>query len=378
MDTAETTTTPCIIEHFRPITEPRILLKTRHKLIDIIAITLCGVIAGADDWTEIADFGKAKEEWFRKFLELPSGIPSHDTFGRVFARIRPEEFEQCFINWVRSTFENIAPQVIAIDGKTSRHSYDKASSKAAIHMVSAWATDNRLVLGQIQTNAKSNEITVIPELLKVLELNGNIVTIDAMGCQRAIVDQIVEGGGDYVISLKGNQGTLHKEVASFFQEAKADNVKDISFDTFKTTDGDHGRVEVRRFTTTSEIEWFEDKSRWTKLTSFGMVETERHIGDKVTYETRYYISSLASDAKTFGYAARGHWGIENGLHWILDVAFKEDDSRIRNGHAPTNLSIIRHFALNLIKHDKTKQRGVKAKRKRAGWDDQYLSQLLGI
>jgi len=267
---------------------------------------------------------------------------------------------------------------VAIDGKTSRHSYDKASNKAAIHMVSAWAADNRLVLGQIKTEAKSNEITAIPELLKVLELTGSIVTIDAMGCQKAIVSQIVEKGADYVISLKGNQGNLHKEVKSFFEDAKASGFDNISHDTFKTTDGDHGRVEIRSFTTTDEIAWFEDKSKWEKLTSFGMVETERHIGDKITYETRYYISSLSNNAKQFGNAARGHWGIENGLHWILDVAFREDDSRIRTGHAPTNLGIIRHFALNLIKSEKTKKGGVKGRRKRAGWDDKYLSQLLGI
>jgi predicted transposase YbfD/YdcC len=257
-------------------------------------------------------------------------------------------------------------------------SYDKASNKAAIHMISAWASDNRLVLGQIKTEEKSNEITAIPELLKVLELTGSIVTIDAMGCQKAIVSQIVEKGADYVISLKGNQGNLHKEVKSFFEDAKASGFDNISHDTFKTTDGDHGRVEIRSFTTTDAIAWFEDKSKWEKLTTFGMVETERHIGDKITYETRYYISSLPNNAKQLGNAARGHWGIENGLHWILDVAFREDDSRIRTGHAPTNLGIIRHFALNLIKSDKTKKGGVKGRRKRAGWDDKYLSQLLGI
>jgi len=378
MDITETTKKPCIIEHFESIIDPRILLKTRHKLIDIVAITLCGVLSGADDWTEIAAFGRAKQEWLKGFLELPSGIPSHDTFGRVFARISPEEFEQCFLNWVRATFGEIAPQVVAIDGKTSRHSYDKASNKAAIHMVSAWAAENRLVLGQIKTEAKSNEITAIPELLKVLELTGSIVTIDAMGCQKAIVSQIVEKGADYVISLKGNQGTLHKEVKSFFEDAKASGFDNISHDTFKTTDGDHGRVEIRSFTTTDEIAWFEEKSKWEKLTSFGMVETERHIGDKITYETRYYISSLPNNAEQLGNAVRGHWGIENGLHWILDVAFREDDSRIRTGHAPTNLGIIRHFALNLIKSDKTKKGGVKGRRKNAGWDDKYLSQLLGI
>lgn len=375
MQTAEK---PRIIEHFSSLTDPRILLKTRHKLIDIIVITLCAVLAGADEWTEIAEFGRIKEKWFRTFLELPFGIPSHDTFGRVFSMIRPEEFEKCFLDWVRAAFQTIAPQVIAIDGKTLRHSYDRSSNKAAIHMVSAWATENRLVLGQVKTEEKSNEITAIPELLRVLALKGCIVTIDAMGCQREIVKQIVEQGADYVISLKGNQGTLHKEVELLLQSAKENGFKDLSHDTCETTDGEHGRIEIRRFTTTGEVDWFEDKSKWEKLTSFGMVESERQIGDKTTRDTRYYISSLPSDAKTFAQASRGHWGIENGLHWSLDVAFREDESRIRIGHAATNLGIIRHFALNLIKQDKSRKVGVKASRKRAGWDEIYLHRLLGL
>ena len=375
MQTAEK---PRIIEHFSSLTDPRILLKTRHKLIDIIVITLCAVLAGADEWTEIAEFGRIKEKWFRTFLELPFGIPSHDTFGRVFSMIRPEEFEKCFLDWVRAAFQTIAPQVIAIDGKTLRHSYDRSSNKAAIHMVSAWATENRLVLGQVKTEEKSNEITAIPELLRVLAHKGCIVTIDAMGCQREIVKQIVEQGADYVISLKGNQGTLHKEVELLLQSAKENGFKDLSHDTCETTDGEHGRIEIRRFTTTGEVDWFEDKSKWEKLTSFGMVESERQIGDKTTRDTRYYISSLPSDAKTFAQASRGHWGIENGLHWSLDIAFREDESRIRIGHAATNLGIIRHFALNLIKQDKSRKVGVKASRKRAGWDETYLHRLLSL
>jgi len=374
----QTTTKPSIIDHFASLTDQRIFLKIRHKLIDIIVITLCAVISGADEWTEIAQFGRAKEKWFRNFLELPSGIPSHDTFGRVFAMIRPEEFERCFLTWVSAAFENIAPQVISIDGKTMRHSYDRSSNKAAIHMVSAWATENRLVLGQIKTEEKSNEITAIPELLKVLELKGCIVTIDAMGCQKEIVKQIVEQGGDYVISLKGNQGNLHKEVELLFQDAKENDFKDISHQTCETTDGDHGRIEVRRFTTTDEVDWFEDKYKWEKLTSFGMVESERHIGDKITRDTRYYISSLPSDAILFAQTSRSHWGIENSLHWVLDIAFREDDSRIRKGNAPTNMGIMRHLALNLIKQDKSRKIGVKGSRKRAGWDEGYLQQLLGL
>ena len=374
----QNTKKPKIIDCFASLTDPRIFLKTRHKLIDIIVITLCAVLAGADEWTEIASFGRSKEQWFRNFLELPFGIPSHDTFGRVFSKICPEEFEKCFLDWVRASFPNIGPQVVAIDGKTLRRSYDRSSNKAAIHMVSAWATENRLVLGQIKTEEKSNEITAIPELLRALALRGCIVTIDAMGCQKQIVKQIVEQGADYVISLKGNQGTLHKEVELLFQDAKEKGFKDLAHDTCETTDGEHGRIETRRFTTTSEVDWFEEKSKWKKLTSLGMVESRREIGDKITDETRYFISSLPSDAATFARACRGHWGIENGLHWTLDIAFREDDSRIRLGHAANNLAIIRHFALNLIKQDKKRKIGVKGSRKRAGWDLNYLQHLLGL
>lgn len=268
MQTAEK---PRIIEHFSSLTGPRILLKTRHKFVDIVVITLCAVPAGADEWTEIAEFGKTKQEWFKTFPELPSGIPSHDTFGRVFSKICPEKFEKCFLAWVHAACRNIAPRVVAADGKTLRHSHDRSSNKAAIHMVSAWATENRLVLGQIKTDQKSNEIRAIPELLKVLALEGCIVTIDAIGCQKEIVKQIVEQGADYVISLKGNQGTLHKEVELLFQNAGENGFKDLSHNTYETTAGEHGRIEIRRFTTTDEIEWFEDRHKWEKLTSFGMV-----------------------------------------------------------------------------------------------------------
>lgn len=374
----ETAGKPRLMEHFSSLTDPRIVAKTRHKLIDIVVITLCAVLAGADEWTEIAEFGRIKEKWFRTFLELPHGIPSHDTFGRVFSKICPEEFEKCFLDWVRAAFHDIAPQVVAVDGKTLRHSYDRSSNKSAIHMVSAWATESRLVLGQVKADEKSNEITAIPELLRVLALKGCIVTIDAMGCQKEIVRQIVRQEADYVICLKGNQGTFRKEVELFFQNAKENGFKDVSHETYETTDGDHGRIEIRRFTTTGEVDWFEDKSQWPKLTSLGMVESERHVGDKITHETRYYISSLPSDAKIFARASRGHWGIENSLHWCLDIAFREDDSRIRMGHAANNLAIIRHFALNLIKQDKTRKIGVKGSRKRAGWDDDYMLRLLGL
>jgi predicted transposase YbfD/YdcC len=367
-----------LIDHFSLLPDPRIFLKTRHKLIDIVAITVCAMIAGADDWVEIANYGRAKKDWFKTFLELPAGIPSHDTFGRVISLIAPEEFGRCLSGWIREVFPTCREGIVAIDGKTARRSHDRANGKPPIHMVSAWAVQEHLILGQVKTEDKSNEITAIPELLKVIDVEGCVVTIDAMGCQKEIAKEIVKQGGDYVLSLKGNQGTLHKEVELLFEKGKEDNYKDLPHDTHTTVDGGHGRVETRRYTTIGDVDWFEEKSKWPKLTTFGMVEAERDMGDHITQETRYFISSLPNDAQRFGEAARGHWGIENSLHWCLDVAFREDDSRVRKGHGPTNLAIINRFALSLIKQDPFRKTGVKASRKRAGWDSDYLLHLLRL
>lgn len=367
-----------IFDHFSSLSDPRILLKTRHKLIDIIVITICAIIGGADDWVEISDYARAKQDWFKTFLELPNGIPSHDTFGRVMSLIEPEEFGKCLGNWIREVFPATRQNIIAIDGKTARRSHDRANGKSALHMVSAWAVHNHLILGQLKTEEKSNEITAIPELLKTIDVKGCIVTIDAMGCQTEIAKQIVEQGGDYVLSLKGNQGNLHKEVEFLFEQSKPDNYKDLAHDTLTTVDGGHGRIETRHYTTVGDVNWFEDKSRWSKLTTFGMVESERDTGEKITHETRYFISSLPNDAKAFAEAARGHWGIENSLHWCLDVAFREDDCRTRKGHGATNLAIINRFGVSLIKQDPSRKIGVKACRKRAGWDTAYLEYLLKL
>lgn len=367
-----------IRDHFSALSDPRIFRKTRHRLVDVIVITLCAVIAGADDWVEIAAFGKEKEQWFKTFLELPGGIPSHDTFGRVFSLINPEEFGKCFVGWIRSAFPLGESDIVAIDGKTARRSHDRINGKSAIHVVSAWAVRNRLILGQVKTDDKSNEITAIPELLKTLDIKGCVVTTDAMGCQKEIVRQIVAQGADYVLSLKGNQGNLHKEVELFFQDAKKDGYKDMVPETHTTVDGGHGRVETRTYTVTADVDWFEEKSKWMNLTTFGMVESTREIGDQTTHETRYFISSLPCDAKRFAEAARDHWGVENSLHWCLDISFGEDDSRVRSGHAPANLAIIRRFALSLIKQDPQRKIGVKASRKRAGWGNDYLLHLLKL
>jgi predicted transposase YbfD/YdcC len=367
-----------IKEHFSQLPDPRVLLKTRHKLVDVIVISLCAMLAGADDWVEIADFGRQKEEWFKTFLELPGGIPSHDTFGRVFSLIDPDEFGKCFISWIRSTLPMSDTDVIAIDGKTARRSHDRANGKSAIHMVSAWAVHNQLILGQVKTEDKSNEITAIPELLKLVDIKGCVVTTDAMGCQKDIAKQIVDQGGDYIFSLKGNQGNLHKEVELFFQDAKRNGNKELDPQTYTTVDGDHGRIETRHYTLTACVNWFEEKSKWKKLTTFGMVESTREIGDKITQETRYFISSLPCDVKRFAQAARDHWGVENGLHWCLDISFREDDSRARTGHASENLATMRRFALSLIKQDPLRKIGVKASRKRAGWSNDYLLHLLRV
>jgi predicted transposase YbfD/YdcC len=377
-DAMETAVGTSIVEHFSTLTDPRILLKTDHKLIDIVVIALCAVIGGADDWVEIADYGQIKEDWFKTFLELPKGIPSHDTFRRVFLLINPKEFGERLIDWIREVFPRIGSDVIAIDGKTARGSHDRANGEKAIHMVNAWAVKQRLIVGQVKTDDKSNEITAIPELLKIIDVKDCVVTIDAMGCQKQIVRQIVKQGGDYVLSLKGNQGNLHKEVELLFEKAKEDDYKDLPHDVHTTVDGGHGRIETRTYTTIGDVDWFEDKSKWSKLTSFGMVVSKREIGDRVTEETRYFISSLPNDAVRFAEAARGHWGVENSLHWCLDIAFREDDNRLRKGHGATNMAILRRFALTLIKQDPSRKVGVKASRKRAGWDNEYLLHLLRV
>lgn len=368
---------PTILEHFSTLTDPRIQLKTSHKIIDIVVITICGTICGADNWTEIVRYGRMKQQWLKKFLELPNGIPSHDTFGRVFSLLSPKEFQRCFLGWIQAVFTITVGQVVAIDGKMLRHSYDRSNNKSAIHMVSAWASENGLTLGQVKTDEKSNEITAIPELLELLEIKGCIVTIDAMGCQKKIAAQIVDDDADYVLALKGNQGTLNDDVVLFFLDASENEFKDIDFDYHETVDGGHGRVEIRRHWAVSDIDWLDQKQDWKGLKTIGMVESERHIDEKVSVEKRFFIASINKDAKLLAKAVREHWGIENKVHWVLDVAFQEDDNRIRKDHALENLAVIRHIALNLLRSEKSQKVGIKAKRKMAGWDDSYLQKVLG-
>jgi predicted transposase YbfD/YdcC len=373
------------MEHFAELEDPRVERTKAHNLLNMITIAICGVICGADGWTGVEAFGQAKRAWLETFLDLPNGIPSHDTFGRVFARLDPEAFQNCFLKWVQATAEVTGGQVIAIDGKCLRQSYDTWRSKAAIHMVSAWASENHLVLGQRKVDDKSNEITAIPALLELLELEGCIVTIDAMGCQKAIAQQIVDQHAYYVLALKDNQRHLHDDVQRLFEWADNLAFEDIVHDTFDETSKGHGRVEIRVGWTISDphcLTMLSDYAAWPQLRTVIRVQATRIIGTERTTETRYYISNLPVDtphlARTALHAVRRHWSIENELHWVLDIAFQEDTCRIRQGYAAENMAVLRHIALNLLKQESSKRLGIKNKRLLAGWDNQYLAKVLTI
>jgi predicted transposase YbfD/YdcC len=364
-----------IAEQFADMPDPRIERTKRHQLIDILTIALCAVISGADTFEDIALYGRSKKAWLETFLALPHGIPSHDTFNRVLARMDAKKFQECFLAWVAAIAEASAGEMIAVDGKTLRHSFDRASGKAAIHMVSAWASTNRLVLGQVKVADKSNEITAIPELLAMLEITGCIVSIDAMGCQTKIAAQIVDQGADYVLGLKGNQESLHETVIEVFEEADEAGYEGVTHDYHETSETGHGREERRRYWTLDAHEQMEDIAMWAGLRTIVMVESERTVDGKTSIEHRYYISSLKLKAKPIAAAIRNHWGIENSVHWILDVAFREDESRVRS-RAAENIAVLRHIALNLLKRDTTVKASVRSKRNKCGWDDAYLLQVL--
>jgi predicted transposase YbfD/YdcC len=371
-----------ISEHFAALTDPRVERCKVHPLVEIVTIALCGVICGADDWVAIEAFGQEKEAWLRTFLRLPGGIPSHDTFGRVFARLDPNEFRQCFLAWVRAVVGEVGAQVVAVDGKTLRGSRDRSAGKEALHLVSAWATASGLVLGQVATDAKSNEITAIPTLLRLLALEGATVTIDAMGCQTAIAAQIMEQGADYVLALKDNHPALRDRVRLAFADARRAAgtplpLADVA--PAETHDRAHGRAEARRCLAIGDpqyLAYIDPDGRWPNLRSVVLIESVRRVGDTVTTEDRHYLASLPADAAQLARVIRSHWGIENRLHWVLDVAFHEDHSRVRDGHAPENLAILRHFALNLLRQDRSVRGGVATKRLRAALNDAYLRSLL--
>jgi predicted transposase YbfD/YdcC len=365
-----------LARHFYPLTDPRNVTQRRHILLEMIVIAIAAVIGGAEGWVAIAQFGRSKEAWFRQFLQLPNGIPSHDTFGRVFSLIEPAAFQACFRAWAESIRELIPAEVIAIDGKTLRHSFDRTRGLAALHVVSAWATANRMVLGQVATDAKSNEITAIPKLLEVLYIRGCIVTIDAMGCQKAIAAQIIAQGGDYLLALKGNQGHLNNEVNEAFVDADARGYAGLISENVETIDKGHGRYEIRRYRTLEDLSAVPHSQEWEGMNMIGMVQCERHCNGKISEETRYYIGSIGINAETFAGAVRGHWGIENDLHWSLDVSFHEDDSRLREPVARENLAVLRHLALTRLKKESTNKLGIQNKRLTAGWDERYLEKLL--
>lgn len=376
-----------LIDHLSTIRDPRVNRTRDHELIDILVIAICALLCRAETFNDMEDFGKAKSDWFKTFLSLPNGIPSHDTFNRVFQMLDPAEFLEAFLNWTQGVRQAVPDEIVSMDGKALRRALTE--HKNPRYIVSAWAGENGLVLGQLKVDEKNNEISAVPQLLRVLELSGCIVTLDAMGCQKNIAKEIKEADAEYVLALKGNQGSVHREVKEYLDDAVAESrtgrpagaqpeVLAARLATKKVVEKDHGRLETREYYQSAELGWFADRSKWEGLQSVGMVESTREINGKVSIERRYYLSSLPLDIERFARAVRGHWGIENRLHWVLDVQLGEDQSRARRGHAAENLATLRRLAVNMLKSEKTKKRGIRGKQNNASWDHAYLLKLLGI
>lgn len=376
-----------LVAHFAQVPDPRIERRKDHDLVDILVIGVCTLLCAGETFNDMEDFGNAKYDWFKSFLRLRNGIPSHDTFNRVFAALDPKEFLDCFLRWTQSLREAVPQEIVALDGKALRRALNKDQSVK--YVVSAWAESNGLVLGQLKVADKSNEITAVPELLRVLELSGCIVTIDAMGCQKKIAKEIIEADADYVLALKGNQETVHQEIKSFLDATLLEqqtprlpgaklSTQAATLASEETVEKDHGRLETRRYFQSDQLNWFADRSKWEGLKSVGMVESTRQVDGKTTVERRYYLSSLPLRAETFARAVRSHWGVENKVHWVMDVCFREDQSRARAGYAAENLATLRRLALNLLKREKTKKRGIRGKQLNASWDHAYLLRLLGV
>ena len=364
-----------IEDHVAELTDPR-RREVTYPLVNVVVIAICAVICGADDFVAIARFGNTKREWLGRFLDLRQGIPSHDRFNAILAALKPAEFEKCLLSWITALHEITAGQVVAVDGKTLRRSFDAASGKAAIHMVSAWATANQVSLGQVVVDEKSNEITAIPKLLEVLELSGCLVTIDAMGCQTEIAQKIVDAGADYCLAVKGNQPTLHQALTDFFAEHLESDFANTPVRRCQTVENHHGREEHRYYYLCPVPEDLADRSRWAHLKAIGISINHSIRNGKEGNDVRYYILSKYVAGKRFAEAVRSHWSIENRLHWQLDVTFQEDQCRVRKGHADANLSILRRTALSMLKNEATLKVGVKNKRLTAGWDDSYLQKVL--
>ncbi|WP_342190214.1 ISAs1 family transposase [Stieleria varia] len=364
-----------LIEKLNTVSDPR-PGEPIYPLVNILFMTICAVIAGADDFVAIAKFANTKKEWFSKFLDMTAGVPSHDRFNAILNAVKPEEFEPMLLEWITQLHKITDGQVIAIDGKTLRRSYDTATGKAAIHMVSAWATANHISLGQTVVDAKSNEITAIPKLLEIIDVSGGLVTIDAMGCQTEIAAKIVDEGADYCLAVKGNQPTLHEGIKAFFLDHLEDDFARIEVFEHHTKETDHGRVDERSYYLCKVPSDLPDASRWKNLSAIGMSinNTERRKGDEIA--VRYYILSKTLEGESFACAVRNHWGIENSCHWQLDVTFGEDQCRIRKGHGDENFSTLRRTALSLLKQEKTAKCGVKNRRLTAGWDDDYMEKVV--
>jgi len=367
-----------LIEHFSILPDFRVDRTKKHNLTDILFIAVCTMICGGEGFTDMEDFAETKEDWLRQYLELPGGIPSHDTFRRIFSILDPEEFMACFMRWTESLHAATKGEVIALDGKTIRHSFDTLSGKPPLHVISAWASENGIALGHVKVDEKSNEITALPRLIEMLDIKNRTVTMDAMGCQKGLAEQIVDKGGDYVLCVKGNQSSLHEDVKWFFDECE--DFGGIEHTYYESVEKDHGRIEVRKcWAVEGEAQWLGFGEEWKGLRSIAAVRGERIIGGKSGTETRYYISSLPGDAKKIALAVREHWAIENSLHWVLDVVMNEDMSRVRKDNAPENLAILRRIAINMVKRDKTPMKGrpsIRRAMKRACYQNSNLEQIL--
>lgn len=373
-----------LIDHFQALPDPRVDRTKDHELIDLLVIAICTLLCAGESFNDMEDFGKAKADWFKTFLTLRNGVPSHDTFNRLFAALDPQAFGDCFVRWTQSLRTAVAQEIVALDGKALRRALSGDQSIKCV--VSAWAESNSLVLGQLKVSDKSNEITALPALLRALELAGCIVTVDAMGTQKKIAQEIIEADADYVLALKGNHETVHEEVKSFLDATLTEkqskplrpSVAAAQLAVQETVEKDHGRIETRRYYQSDQLDWFADRAQWEGLKSVGMVEAIREIGTERTVERRYYLSSLPLGVATFARAVRGHWAVENKLHWVLDVQMREDQSRARAGYAAENLATLRRLALNLLQREKTKKRGIRGKQLNASWDHAYLLRLLGV